>query len=237
MSVSADEPREKPPQGGERSDPGPGESLRARRESSGPTPTGDDDTRTGIIRRAPTGPIPKLPGDARTGIIRRAPTGPMPKPADDAPTTFVPRPSSVDPATGIIRPPRRIGAPAHRTPSGATAIAAASVSIVNGWATAVVATDLITGWWRTDRLFCVGVGFLSAVCAASIIAGVIQLLLRRRAGVYLTLVGAVLAVLIFAGIFVTGAHVAGVVLAMPVLPAATALLVLLPATWRWCGRG
>jgi hypothetical protein len=43
-------------------------------------------------------------------------------------------------------------------------------------------------------------------------------------------------VLIFAGIFVTGAHVAGVVRAMPVLPAAAAFFALLPATWRWTTR-
>jgi hypothetical protein len=114
---------------------------------------------------------------------------------------------------------------------------AATVNIVNGWATAVIATDLITGWWKTDRLFCVGVGFLTAVCGASIITGAFQLLLGRRAGIYLTLVGAVLAVLIFAGIFVTGAHVAGLVRALPVLPAAAALFALLPSTWRWTGSG
>ena len=45
--------------------------------------------------------------------------------------------------------------------------ATAVVSIVSGWATAVIATDLITGWWRTDRLFCVAVGFLTAVSAAA----------------------------------------------------------------------
>ncbi len=39
------------------------------------------------------------------------------------------------------------------------AIATAIVSILSGWATAVIATDLITGWWRSDQLFCVALAF------------------------------------------------------------------------------
>ncbi|MBV8929690.1 MAG: hypothetical protein JO152_11260 [Mycobacteriaceae bacterium] len=190
-----------------------------------------------MIRRSPSGPIPSpLSDDTRTGIIRRAPSGPIPTTTDDSPTTFVPTQATEAP-TGIVRQaPRRIGASPHRAPSAATAMAATAFSIINGWATAVISTDLITGWWRTDRLFCVGVAFLTAVCAASIITGVIQLLLRRRAGIYLTLVGAALAVLIFAGIFVTGAHVAGVVRAMPVLPTLAAFFAVLPPSWRWTAR-
>jgi hypothetical protein len=222
-----------------------GESFRARRAASGPLETPPDDTRTGIIRRAPTGPIPvPLADDTRTGIIRRAPSGPIPRLADDAPTSFVRGQS--EPAwghhplagDGVIRSaPRRIGSAPAKTPSAATAIAATAANILNGWATAVIATDLISGWWRTDRLFCVGVGFLTAVCAATIITGAVQVLLRRRVGIYLTVVGAAIAVLIFAGIFVTGAHVAGVVRAMPVLPATAALFALLPPTWRWTRKG
>ena len=222
--MSANEPRDKPP----------GESFRARRESSGPLPTEDaatedaagtateDDTRTGIIRRAPSGPLPVLSDDTRTSIIRRQPGGPLPEVSEED-------------ATSVIRQrPQRIAPkPSPPVPSSATAITAAAISIVNGWSTAVIATDLITAWWRTDRLFCVGVGFLAAVFAASTIAGVVALLLRRRVGIFLTLVGALMAVLIFAGIFVAGAHVAGVVRAVPVLPVATALFVLLPQTWRW----
>jgi hypothetical protein len=212
----------------------------------------DDDTRTSIIRRMPTGPIPApAPDDTRTSIIRRVPTGAVPRQADDPPTSVVPTPATEAPTGGGLGvppagggrpfagdmrpPPRRITA--AKAPSPATASAATTFSILNGWATAVIATDLISGWWRTDRLFCVGVGFLTAVCATAIITGVIQLMMRRRAGVYLTVVGAALAVLIFAGIFVTGAHVAGVVRAMPVLPAAAALFALLPPTWRWTTRG
>jgi hypothetical protein len=190
--------------------------------------------------------------DARTSIIRREPSGPLRKPAEDPPTTLSPasgrsshpRHSAAEesePETRMIgqAPLRIAAAPVAEAgePGGATAMVAATLNVVNGWATAVIATDLITGWWKTDRLFCVGVGFLTAVCGATIITGAFQLLLRRRAGIYLTLVGAVLAVLIFAGIFVTGAHVAGLVRALPVLPAAAALFVLLPSTWRWTRRG
>jgi hypothetical protein len=221
--VSADEPR----------DETSGESFRARRESSGPIPEPADDTSTSIIRRAPSGPIPELSDDTRTSIIRRQPSGPIPQPADDAPTGLVATPSSEDSTSVIRQRPQRIAPKQPPAPSAGTAITAAAISIINGWATAVIATDLVTAWWHTDRLFCVGVGFLTAVFAASTIAGVVALLLRRRVGIYLTLVGALMAVLIFAGIFVAGAHVAGVVRAMPVLPAATALFVLLPATWRW----
>jgi hypothetical protein len=202
------------------------ESLGDEGEPSGPTPTLEpDDTHTSIIRRNPTGPIPEpLGDDTHTSIIRRQPTG-------EEPTNLV---APLDePETGLIRSaPRRIAGSA-KPPSNVTAVAASAISIVGGWATAVVATDLITGWWKTDRLFCVGVGFLTAVFAASTIAGVVGLLLRRRVGIFLTLVAAVLALLIFAGIFVAGAHMAGVVRAIPVLPVATAILTLAPPTWRW----
>ena len=33
-------------------------------------------------------------------------------------------------------------------PDPGAAIATAIASILTGWATAVIATDLITGWWR-----------------------------------------------------------------------------------------
>lgn len=118
-----------------------------------------------------------------------------------------------------------------------TAVAASAVSIVSGWATSVVATGLITNWWRTDRLFCVGVGFLTAVFGAATIAGVVGLLMRRPVGIFLTVVAAVLALLIFAGIFIAGARMAGVVYAFPALPAATILLAVVPATWRWTKSG
>jgi hypothetical protein len=140
-------------------------------------------------------------------------------------------------ATGILRAaPMRIPGPPP-LPGSATAIAASAVSIIGGWATSVVATGLITGWWRTDRLFCVGVGFLTAVFGASTIAGVVALLLRRRMGIFLTIVAAVLALLIFSGIFIAGAHMAGMVYAFPALQVATIALAIAPETWRWTKPG
>lgn len=197
-----------------------GEQPRVFREPSEPVPT-PDDTRTGIIRREPTGPIPEpLSDDTRTSIIRRQPTSLQPTGLEES-------------ATGIIRP-QPVWIPGQlKPPSNKTAVAASAVSIISGWATSVVATGLITGWWRTDRLFCVGVGFLTAVFGAATIAGVVGLLLRRRLGIFLSVVAAVLALLIFAGLFIAGAHMAGVVYAFPALPAATIVLALWPATWRW----
>ncbi len=126
-----------------------------------------------------------------------------------------------------------VGKPRPPQPNAATAIATAVASILTGWSTAVIATDLITGWWRSDRLFCVAIGFLTAVAAAALIGGLIALLLRRRMGRLLIVVGAVLALLIFAGLFVAGAKLSPVVYAIPVLPVASVLLALLPATRRW----
>ena len=118
-------------------------------------------------------------------------------------------------------------------PCGGVATATA-VSIVSGWATAVIATSLISGWWHTDQLFCVAIGFLSAVSAAATIGGLIALLLRRRIGRLLIVVGSVVAVMIFAGLFVAGAKLPPIVYAIPVLPIASIVLALLPATGRWC---
>jgi hypothetical protein len=198
---------------------------------------------SGEVFREPSGRIPiegNPPDDTRTGIIRRHPTGPIPEPlSDDTRTSIIGRqPSSLDEsATGIVRGvPVRIPGP-PRPPSNTTAVAASAVSIISGWATSVVATGLITGWWHTDRLFCVGVGFLTAVFGATTITGVVGLLLRRRVGIFLSVVAAVLALLIFSGIFIAGAHMAGVVRAFPVLPVATIVLAVAPATWRWTKPG
>ena len=67
-------------------------------------------------------------------------------------------------------------------PSPRTAVAACAVSIISGWATSVVATDLIAGWWRSDRLFCIAVAFLALVFALTTISGVIMLLQHRPSG-------------------------------------------------------
>ena len=181
---------------------------------------------TRIIRRAPTGPIPIPADDTRTGIIRRAPTGSLP-------AARAARPD--EPATTVIpRPPRH--APVT-PPGGATAVAACVLAMLSGWTTSVVATNLITGWWETDRLFCVAVGFLALVFAASTMSGVVLLLLRRRVGRHLIAAGAVVALLAFIGVFIAGAEIPWIVYAMPVLPVASAVLALLPATRRWATAG
>ncbi len=170
-----------------------------------------DDPRSPHIRRHPTGPIPRVE-DTSTRIIRRAPVGQEP------PTTLIP-------------PPTEAGSPGH------TAVAAAAAAILSGWPTAVLATDLISGWWNTDRLFCLAVGFLTLVFAASTVCGVILLLLRRAAGRWLIAFGAALALLTFASVFVAGARVAWPVYLIPVLPLASLGLSVHPATARWCGPG
>jgi hypothetical protein len=124
------------------------------------------------------------------------------------------------------------GAPTNE-PSSGTAVAACAVSIVSGWATSVVATDLIAGWWKSDRLFCIAVAFLALVFALTTVSGVILLLLQRPIGRYLILAGAVVAFLTYLGVFIAGARVAWIVHALPVLPLASAVLVLLPQTKRW----
>src|SRR6202035_5125086 len=109
------------------------------------------------------------------------------------------------------------GPPGHET-SGRTAVAASAVSIVSGWATSVVATDLIAGWWRTDRLFCIAVAFLALVFALATISGVIMLLLRQPLSRYLIVAGAVVAILTYLGVFIAGARVAWIVHTLPILP-------------------
>lgn len=105
--------------------------------------------------------------------------------------------------------------------------------MLSGWATAVVATDLIAGWWETDRLFCAAVGFLALVFAASTVSGVVLLLLRRPVGRYLIAAGSVVALLAFCGVFIAGAKIPWPVYGIPVLPVLSAGLALHPATRRW----
>lgn len=190
-----------------------------------------------IIRRQPSGPIPR-PDDSRTGIIRRAPTGPIP-PIAEGRTTHIPRPPVEEAPTGLIRRAEPVTVPPRATPvidisTGRTAIAASAVSIVSGWATAVVATDLIAGWWHTDRLFCLAVGFLTVLFAGSTISGVILLLLRRSVGCYLITFGAVIALLTFGSVFIAGARIPWPVYLIPVLPLASLVLALHSSTKRWC---
>ncbi|MGB8388101.1 hypothetical protein [Mycobacterium sp.] len=182
-------------------------------------------------RPNPPEPAPS-PSESRTRIIRRAPTGPIPT-APESPTTHIPR--QPPPYQGTPRAGRREGHASVPTdePSDRTAVAACAVSIVSGWATSVVATDLIAGWWRTDRLFCIAIAFLALVFATTTVAGVIMLLQHRPLGRYLIVVGAVVAVLTYGGVFIAGARVAWIVHAMPLLPIASVVLAMHPHTKRW----
>ena len=173
----------------------------------------------------PSSPLPAEP-EPQTSIIRRHPTGEFPAVGDEPVTSYLPRAR-----------PTVVGAPRTPPTTPRAAIATAIASILSGWATAVIATDLITGWWRSDRLFCVAIGFLSAVSAAALIGGLIALLLRRRMGSLLVVVGAMVALLIFAGLFVAGAKLSPLVYGIPVLPVASIVLALLPATRRWARSG
>lgn len=180
----------------------------------------DSDPQTSIIRRHPTGSFPRQPepsvDEPQTGFI--APSAPS---HDDPHTTYIPRPTPVAIGSGRGRP------------SPVAASVTATVSIISGWATAVIATSLIAGWWRTDELFCVAIGFLTAVSAGATIAGLIALLLHRRIGRVLILVGSAVALMIFAGLFVAGAELPPIVYGIPVLPIASVVLAFLPATKRW----
>ena len=193
-----------------------------------------NDPHTRIIRRQPSGPLPQ-PDEPRTSIIRRAPTGPIPHVPDDRTTNI---PPVEEAPTGLIRRAAPVAVPARPVvvdvSTGRSAIAASAVSIVSGWATGVVATDLITGWWGTDRLFCLAVGFLTLLFAVTTIAGVIALLLRRSVGRYLIAFGAVIALLTFGSVFVAGARIPLAVYFIPVLPLASLILALHPSTRRWC---
>lgn len=174
---------------------------------------------------------PDPPSESRTRIIRRAPTGPVPI-VPTTPTTQIPR--QVHPDQDATRAaPRRVSPLPAEEPSSRTAVAACAVSIISGWATSVVATDLIAGWWGTDRLFCIAVAFLALVFAATTVSGLIMLLQRRSLGRYLITAGAVVALLTYGGVFVAGARVAWVVHSLPVLPIASAALAMHPSTRRW----
>lgn len=163
--------------------------------------------------------------EPQTSIIRRHPTGEFPAVVEPQ-TAYIPRAR-----------PAAVGTPRSKQATPNAAIATAIAAILTGWGTAVIAVDLITGWWRSDRLFCVAIGFLTAVSAAALISGLIALLLRRRMGRLLIAVGAVVALLIFAGLFVAGAKLSPAVYGIPVLPVASILLALLPATRRWARSG
>ncbi|OCB07280.1 hypothetical protein A5717_31315 [Mycolicibacterium porcinum] len=222
----------------------------------------EDDDRTRIIRRQPQDPVSKpvpVADEPHTSIIRRHPTGAIPTAAAAEPQTsliagttdasLIAGTTGSDAQTGLIGPadddartsyvPRARPVAIPRTSvniNPRTSIVAATFAILSGWATGVIATDLIAGWWRTDRLFCVAIGFLAAISAAATIGGLIALLLRRRMGRLLVVVGAVIGLLIFASLFIAGARLHPIVYAMPVLPVAAILFTMLPSTGRWSAR-
>ena len=105
--------------------------------------------------------------------------------------------------------------------------------MISGWATSVVATGLVAGWWHIDRLFCIAVAFLALVFAATTVSGVILLLQRRGLGRYLITAGAVVALLTYGGVFIAGARVAWIVYLLPVLPIASVVLAMHAQTRRW----
>jgi hypothetical protein len=151
----------------------------------------------------------------------------------ESPTTHIPRPQPpYQGAPGGVRRQGVAGLPGDE-PSDRTAVAASAVSIVSGWATSVVATDLIAGWWRTDRLFCIAVAFLTLVFATTTVSGVIMLLQHRPLGRYLIVAGAVVAVLTYGGVFIAGARVGWIVYTLWVLPVASVVLAMHPRTKRW----
>ncbi len=82
----------------------------------------------------------------------------------EANTTYIPR-------------ARPVSIRGRRSANSKSAVATTVLAIVSGWATGVIATDLITGWWASDRLFCVAVGFLTIVSAAALISGPVPPLL------------------------------------------------------------
>ena len=168
----------------------------------------------------------------KTGIIRRAPTGALPI-LDEPSTTHIGIHTHPETQTSYIPRAKPLTIRGKHAAQPKTAAATAVFAILSGWATAVIATDLITGWWASDRLFCVAVGFLTLVSSGALIGGLIALLLRRRMARVLVVVGSVIALLIFASLFVAGAKLAPVVYAIPALPVITIALALLPATARW----
>ena len=82
--------------------------------------------------------------ELKTGIIRRHPTGAIPSAAASEPQTSYIEPASLE-ATGYIPRPKSVPIPAT-VADPKTAVATAVASILSGWATAVIATDLIAGW-------------------------------------------------------------------------------------------
>ena len=173
------------------------------------------------------------PAESRTRIIRRAPTGPLPTIADTKTTQMPRHAADAQDATHAAPQVQLPDAPASES-SSRTAVAACAVTIISGWATSVVATALVTGYWSIDRLFSVAVAFLVLVFATTAITGVIMLLQHRSIGRHLIVAGAVVALLTYASVFIAQPeHVAWIVYTLWVLPVASVVLAMHPQTKRW----
>ena len=171
-------------------------------------PTSADQPQGPRIRREPTG---QIPASARTQIIRRAPA------SEDSATTLLAQPGD--------------------TAAARTAIGTAVVGILSGWATAAVSTDLIAGRWPEDRVFCLAIGFLSLLFAATSVPGVVLVLVRRWVGRYLIAFSCGVAWLTFSALFLADTAVAWPVYLVPLLPLVTLVLAFRPATRQWCDDG
>jgi hypothetical protein len=71
---------------------------------------------------------------------------------------------------------------------------------------------VVTGWWQSDRLFCLAVGLV---------------------GRWMVVFGAAVALLTFGSVFIAGARLAWPVYFVPLLPLTSLLLALNPAARRW----
>ena len=105
--------------------------------------------------------------------------------------------------------------------------------ILSGWATAAVATDLIGGRWPEERVFCLAVGFLTVLFAATSVPGVVLLLTRRQLGRYLIAFSCGVALLTFGAFFVADTELAWPVYLVPALPLAALASALHPSIRGW----
>lgn len=124
-----------------------------------------------------------------------------------------------------------IAAPGDIAPA---VIGTAAAAILSGWATAAVATDLIGARWPQDRVFCLAIGFLTVLFAATSIPGVVLLLTRRGIGRHLVAFSCAVALLTFGALFIAETSLAWPVYLIPVMPIAALVLALHPTTARWC---
>ena len=115
-----------------------------------------------------------------------------------------------------------------------TAIVATATAILSGWAMAAVATDLISAHWPGDRVFCLAIGFLTMLFAATSVPGSVLLMMRHGIGRYLIAFGSAVALLTFGALLLAETTPAWLVYLIPVLPLAAMGSALHRDTGRWC---